>query len=65
MWELWNQAQAVFDTEPLESNLDCLVSIGTGVPSLKPFRDDVLHIHETLISLATETEHTAERFPTK
>lgn len=33
-----------------------------GRPFLKPFRDDVLHIGETLVAIATETEHTAERF---
>jgi hypothetical protein len=38
------------------------VSIGTGVPSLKPFKDDVLHIGETLVKIATETEQTAEMF---
>ena len=62
VWEVWNQAQAMYGPEPLEDHLDCLVSIGTGVPPLKPFRDDVLHLHETLIALATETEQTAERF---
>ncbi|KAK5246710.1 hypothetical protein LTR20_007356 [Exophiala xenobiotica] len=62
VWEVWNQAQAIYGPNPLEDHLDCLVSIGTGVPSLTPFRDDVLHIHETLIALATETEQTAERF---
>lgn len=62
VWELWNQAQAIYGPGPLEDNLDCIVSIGTGVPSLTPFSDDILHIHETLIALATETEQTAERF---
>jgi hypothetical protein len=38
------------------------VSIGTGVPLLKPFKDNVLHIGETLVAIATETEVTAERF---
>jgi hypothetical protein len=32
------------------------------VPSLKAFKDDVLHIGETLVAIATETERTAERF---
>jgi hypothetical protein len=32
------------------------------VPSLKPFKDDVLHIGETLVAIATETEQTAKRF---
>ncbi|KAH8701243.1 hypothetical protein GQ44DRAFT_832012 [Phaeosphaeriaceae sp. PMI808] len=34
----------------------------TGALSLKPFKDDVLHIGETLVAIATETEQTAERF---
>ena len=38
------------------------MSIGTGVPLLKAFRDNVIHIHETLTALATETEQTAEKF---
>ena len=38
------------------------MSIGTGVPALKPVRDDVLGIWATLKELATETEKTAEQF---
>jgi predicted acylesterase/phospholipase RssA len=60
--ELWSQAQLMWGSEPLEGKVQCLVSVGTGIPSLKPFRDDVLHIGETLIAIATETEQTAERF---
>ncbi|KAF2022646.1 FabD/lysophospholipase-like protein, partial [Setomelanomma holmii] len=60
--EVWDQAQLAWGPEPLEGKVKCLVSIGTGVPSLKPFKDDVLHIGETLIAIATETEQTAERF---
>ncbi|KAF1850391.1 uncharacterized protein K460DRAFT_382125 [Cucurbitaria berberidis CBS 394.84] len=60
--ELWDQAQLVWGPGPLEGKVKCLVSIGTGVPSLKPFKDDVFHIAETLIAIATETEQTAERF---
>src|SRR5579871_3261329 len=48
--------------DPLEGKVQCLVSIGTGIPSLKPFRDDLLHIGEMLVAIATETEQTAERF---
>ena len=62
VWEVWNQAQLIWGPRPLESRVKCLVSIGTGVPSLKPFQDDVLHIGETLVLIATETEQTAERF---
>ena len=60
--ELWNQAQLMWGPDPLEGKVQCLVSIGTGIPSLKPFRDDLLHIGETLVAIATETEQTAERF---
>lgn len=62
VWEVWNQAQLMWGPEPLEGKVQCLVSIGTGVPSLKPFQDDVFHIGETLVAIATETEQTAERF---
>lgn len=62
VWEVWNQAQLMWGSGPLESRVKSLVSIGTGVPSLKPFQDDVLYIGETLILIATETEQTAERF---
>jgi hypothetical protein len=60
--ELWDQAQLMWGFEQLDGRVKCLVSIGTGVPSLKPFPDDVLHIGETLVAIATETEQTAERF---
>jgi predicted acylesterase/phospholipase RssA len=60
--ELWDQAQLAWGPEPLEGKVKCLVSIGTGVPSLQAFKDDVLHIGETLAAIATETELTAERF---
>ena len=62
VWEVWNQAQLIWGSGPFESKVKCLVSIGTGVPSLKPFEDDVLYIGKTLIAIATETEQTAERF---
>lgn len=62
VWEVWNQAQLLWGPQPLENKIKCLVSIGTGVPSLKPFQDDVFHIGDTLVAIATETEQTAERF---
>ena len=39
-----------------------MVSIGTGVPSLTPFKDDLIGIGQSLLKIATETEKTAERF---
>jgi predicted acylesterase/phospholipase RssA len=60
--ELWNEAQLEYGPELFEGNVQCLVSIGTGYPSLKPFQDDVLHIGESLVAIATETEQMAENF---
>ena len=46
----------------LKTRLSVLVSIGTGVPSLTPFKDDLIGIGQSLLAIATETEKTAERF---
>ena len=61
VYALWNQAQDVWG-DRLRGSLHCVVSIGTGVPALKPVRDDVFGIWATLKELATETEKTAEQF---
>ena len=47
---------------PLEGRIKCLVSIGTGIPLLKLFQDDVFHIGPTLVAIATEIEQSAGRF---
>jgi hypothetical protein len=60
--EVWNEAKDVWPREPFEDNIKCLVSIGTGVPSLAPFGKNVLEIGQVLLAIATETEKTAERF---
>jgi hypothetical protein len=52
----------VWGPQPLEGQVKCLVSIGTGIPSLTPFRDNDLYILETLNTKAEETEMTAEMF---
>ncbi len=36
--------------------------IGTGVPSLRPFADDLVNIGRSLLAIAMETEKTIERF---
>ena len=46
----------------LSEILQCMVSIGTGMPSLAPFKDDILGIGGTLLQIATETQKTAEQF---
>lgn len=65
MWEVWSRAQLIGGggfPQPLEGRIKYLTSIGTGVPLLKPFRDDVFHIGNALVAIATETEKMAQRF---
>ncbi|KAB5581276.1 hypothetical protein GE09DRAFT_1051654 [Coniochaeta sp. 2T2.1] len=61
VYALWNQAQDVWGNQ-LRARLQYLVSIGTGLPTLKPVRDDVLGIWATLKDLVTETAKTAQQF---
>lgn len=58
---LWNQAKDIWGDQ-LQSKLQCVVSIGTGIPNSRPVRDDIFGIWTTLTNLATETERTAQRF---
>ncbi|KAK4170949.1 hypothetical protein QBC36DRAFT_295822 [Triangularia setosa] len=62
VYALWTQAQDVWGDQLRGRRLKCVVSIGTGVPALKPMRNDVFGIWATLKELATETEKTAEQF---
>ena len=55
--DIWMQ-----NGERLEDNIDCLVSIGTGVPSLKPFTGSLKSLGLTLKDIAVETEETNVRF---
>lgn len=60
--QLWNEAKFIWSNEDLEGNIKCLVSIGTGVPSLTPYGSSLLEIAQTLNAIAKETERTAESF---
>ena len=52
----------IWGPEELEGKIRCLVSVGTGLPPSKLFKDDVLHIGTALVALATGTEQKVERF---
>ena len=54
MGEVWNEAKDMWPHEPFEENIKRLVSIGTGVPSPKPFRKNLLETGHTLLAIATE-----------
>ncbi|KAF5575918.1 calcium-independent phospholipase A2-gamma [Fusarium pseudocircinatum] len=51
--EIWADAK---------DNIQCIVSIGTGEPGVKPFGDDLKGLALTLLSVATQTEETSRRF---
>ncbi|KAH4223033.1 hypothetical protein HBI73_245120 [Parastagonospora nodorum] len=44
IWEACRATSLAWGPGLLEGKVKCVVSIGTGVPSLKPFKDDMLHI---------------------
>lgn len=62
--KLWQEAKTLWHTpeNPLNNQIQCLVSIGTGVPAAGPFGKDVFAIGRTLVRMATETEVTANDF---
>ncbi|KAF2802729.1 FabD/lysophospholipase-like protein [Mytilinidion resinicola] len=60
---VWDEARDIWQSDsPLEDDVQCVVSIGTGVPSVRAFGGSLLEIGETLKAMATETETTAEAF---
>lgn len=63
--ELWTEAFDTFkegDDWRLEDNIRCLVSIGTGIPAIKPFGDGAIELGKALLAIATDTEKRAEEF---
>lgn len=66
IFQLWTEANDVWGSRlegsTLENNIKCLVSIGTGVPSLTPFGDDPWQIGKAIVAIATDTEEVADGF---
>ena len=65
--ELWSEAYDIFSDSgdsgwALDENVACVVSVGTGVPAIRPFGDDPLQIGAKLVKIATDTEKRAEDF---
>ncbi|KAK4918384.1 hypothetical protein LTR49_013776 [Elasticomyces elasticus] len=65
---VWAEARDIWTpqhdaTWRLEDNILCFVSIGMGVPSLKPFNDsNVLAMGKTLVDIAIDCQKAAEDF---
>ncbi|OXV08909.1 hypothetical protein Egran_03325, partial [Elaphomyces granulatus] len=55
-------AQAKLIWSDAEHRIQCIISIGTGVPDLKDFGDNLKKVIDTLKDIATETEATERRF---
>jgi predicted acylesterase/phospholipase RssA len=67
IYELWTEASDAFhdpdDPEwDLGDSIHCLVSVGTGIPTLKSFGKDPIHIASSMVAIATDTEKRAQDF---
>lgn len=67
IYEIWAEASSLFSPPAdeawrLENHLRCLVSIGTGVPSLKPFGPGIGEVAAALKAIATDSEAKAQQF---
>jgi predicted acylesterase/phospholipase RssA len=63
VFHIWGEASDVWKSKgPFEPNLQCLVSVGTGVPTVEAFGHNLAEIANTLKIMATETETTANDF---
>ncbi|GAB7351737.1 hypothetical protein MBLNU459_g2321t1 [Dothideomycetes sp. NU459] len=61
--QLWTEAKQILAPHgPLEDRLNCIVSIGTGIPTLHDFGTGVVSAPQSILRIATETEHTARHF---
>ncbi|KAI9683039.1 MAG: hypothetical protein M1822_006232 [Bathelium mastoideum] len=60
--QVWDEAIDIWKFARLSENIQCLVSIGTGVPDVKAFGNSLADIGQTLLAMSTETETTAQNF---
>lgn len=60
--QVFVEAKSIWPDAIQQGRIQCLVSIGTGVPDLKNFGDNLKQVVETLKRIATETETTEKRF---
>lgn len=62
VYELWQEAEIAFGPGPLEPQIQCLLSIGTGKPKLEAFGKSIWAVGREIINIATETQAAANRF---
>lgn len=59
---VFEEAKSIWPDAIQKGRIQCLVSIGTGIPDLKGFGDNLIKVIDTLKSISTETEKTEKRF---
>ncbi|KAK5698262.1 hypothetical protein LTR97_007223 [Elasticomyces elasticus] len=59
---LWEEARNAWSEYPIEDQVRCLVSLGTGKPALRAFGTSLKAVGRSLIDIVTQTDHTAEAF---
>jgi hypothetical protein len=63
--QLWQEAADTFcdgSSRKLTKDLRTIVSIGTGIPDMIGFGDDMLAVGKTILQISTETQDTAREF---
>ena len=60
--ELWTQTEYVWPGAAARSGIECLVSIGTGKPSVPNYGTGAVDLGKRLLHVATESERSARRF---
>ena len=60
--EVYTAAKDLWPARDFDARIKCLVSIGTGQPSLDAFGDNIIDIAKTLKEITMDTEYTAEVF---
>jgi len=57
-----DEAKSIWPDAIQKGRIQCLVSIGTGVPDMKDFGHNLKEVVDTLKAIATQTEETEKRF---
>jgi len=60
--QVLEEAKSIWPDAIAKGRIQCLLSIGTGLPDLKKFGDNLKEVVETLKEIAVETEKTETRF---
>ena len=60
--QLWREASAIWSSNPLEDQLGCVLSIGTGAVSPKVFNSNLLNIAAALKDIALNADRVAKDF---